>query len=292
MDRGRRNRAVGARRFGNHPAADGPHTDDVDRNALLACGQKGYRHVARPRLAVRDDDEALGVLDLAEQLLVLVDELHAPVDALFDVRVPGGVVLEPERRVLAEVIEEEEERVRILGEPHLRRDVCAKSASATRSPFQLSASANTRRNCTERRHRSGLTSFTYIDAEPSCRITMSAPDFRTITTRACGRARATMSRLAATMRLSQKARSPKTVNRSRTGSTRACMYRRRVGAPPDHLRDPEDQQHAGDRKQPEIQRLAERQRVEIDAGDHAIILQPAAPAQPLRLAAAALPATP
>ena len=56
---------------------------------------------------------------------------------------------------------------------------CANSASATRSPFQLSASANVRRNCTERRHRSGRTSVTYIDADASCRITMSALALRT-----------------------------------------------------------------------------------------------------------------
>ena len=69
---------------------------------------------------------------------------------------------------------------------------CANSASATRSPCQLRVSANVRRNCTDRRHRSGLTSETYIDADASCRMTMSALAFRTVDTSACGRASATM----------------------------------------------------------------------------------------------------
>ena len=103
---------------------------------------------------------------------------------------------------------------------------CANSASATRSPCQLSDSANVRRNCTERRHRSGCTSFTYIDAEASCRMTMSALPRRTSVVSACGRASATITRLAATSAHSQKARSPNRLNRSRSGSTRPCRMRR------------------------------------------------------------------
>ena len=55
------------------------------------------------------------------QLLVALDQAQAPVDAELEVRVPGRVVLEAERRLLVEVIEEEEEGVRILGQPDLRR---------------------------------------------------------------------------------------------------------------------------------------------------------------------------
>ena len=54
-------------------------------------------------------------------LLVLVDQPQPPVDAALDVRVPGRVVFEPERRLVFEMIEEEEERVGIAREAHLRR---------------------------------------------------------------------------------------------------------------------------------------------------------------------------
>jgi hypothetical protein len=53
-----------------------------------------------------------------------------------------------------------------------------------------------------------LTSLTYIDAEPSWRITMSAPALRMMVTRACGRERAMMQNADASMSDNQNARSP------------------------------------------------------------------------------------
>ena len=46
---------------------------------------------------------------------------QSPVDPELEVGVPRRVVVDAERRCLVEVIEEEEERVRILGQPDLRR---------------------------------------------------------------------------------------------------------------------------------------------------------------------------
>ena len=74
-----------------------------------------------------------------------------------------------------------------------------------------------------------------------------------------------MRRLAATMRLSQNARSPKTVNRSRTGTTRACMYRRVSARRRTTCAIQKISSTPGAASSHEIQRLAERQRVEIDA---------------------------
>ncbi len=82
---------------------------------------KRSRHLAAPRLAVGDQHEGLRVRRFSVELLVLLDEPHAPGDAQLDVRVPGRVVLEPERRFAVQVVEEEEERVGVAREPHLRR---------------------------------------------------------------------------------------------------------------------------------------------------------------------------
>ena len=55
---------------------------------------------------------------------------------------------------------------------------------------------------------------------------MSALPRRTRDVSACGRASATITRLAATSAQSQNARSPNRLKRSRSGSTRPCRMRR------------------------------------------------------------------
>ena len=75
--------------------------------------------------------------------------------------------------------------------------MCAKSASAIRSFVHCSDSARTRRNLVDRCHRSGFTSVTCMDAEPSCNTTRSTPAVRTSATVAFGRASARMVKLKA-----------------------------------------------------------------------------------------------
>ena len=131
------------------------------------------------------------------QLLVLLEQPQAPRDALLEVGVPGGVVLQPERRPAVQVIEEEEHRVRIARQPDLRRgDVrehgqrhaivipaervaersqerhrrCHRVAGqrATRCPPKLASVPRAKADDPD-------TSVTCIDAEPSCSTTMSTP---------------------------------------------------------------------------------------------------------------------
>ena len=84
----------------------------------------------------------------------------------------------------------------------------AKSASATLSRRQPSTSAKVRIHATERCHRSGSTSVTRIEVEPSCSTTKSTPADSVTDTSACGRASATIARTAATLTASQKPRPP------------------------------------------------------------------------------------
>ena len=105
--------------------------------------------------------------------------------------------------------------------------MCAKSASATRSSFQRSDSARTRRNRIERCQRSPATSVTCIDAEPSCRIDddRRRPNAAS-ETRACGRASATIVQAGAAIAHSQNSSPPTNGRRSRTGNWRRLRNRR------------------------------------------------------------------
>ena len=96
----------------------------------------------------------------------------------------------------------------------------ANSASATRSRRQPSTSANVRIHATERCHRSGATSVTRIDVDPSCSTTKSTPAVSVTDTSACGRASATITSAAATLTASQNESPPANRYRSRTGAVR------------------------------------------------------------------------
>ena len=84
----------------------------------------------------------------------------------------------------------------------------ANNARATRSRRQPSTSAKVRIHATERCHRSGATSVTRIDVDPSCRTTKSTPAVSVTDTNACGRASATIASAAATLTASQNPRPP------------------------------------------------------------------------------------
>ena len=96
--------------------------DDVDRDvAMRARSAAPSRHRAAPRLPVGDDEERLRIAALAEQLSSFSTRCRPQ-------RMPSSMLVShvvrfssAERRVVAEVIDEEEERVRILGQPDLRR---------------------------------------------------------------------------------------------------------------------------------------------------------------------------
>ena len=113
-------RRVDVRRIRDHPPGRRPHADDVDRDVAGTRIRQRIRDGSTPRLAVGNDDEGLRVAAAAEQLLVLVNQPQAPAEPFLDVRIPRRVVLEAERRVIAQVIEEKEQGVGILREPDLR----------------------------------------------------------------------------------------------------------------------------------------------------------------------------
>ena len=110
---------------------------------------------------------------------------------------------------------------------------------------------------TERRHRSGRTSVTYIDADASCRITMSALARRDSAMRACGLAIAAMQQAGGDERSQPE--------RQIAGEVVALADRQHarrgqaphVGPPADHAPAPQDEQRRRDRQQPQ-QRPAPR----------------------------------
>ena len=110
-----------ADRLWNEAARRRAHADDVHRRLALSRHGQRIRDVAAPGLAVGDHDEGFPVRRLAKQLFVGLDELQAPIQAFFDVGVPRWIVFEPERRMLAEMIEEEKQRVGIFSQARLRR---------------------------------------------------------------------------------------------------------------------------------------------------------------------------
>ena len=129
------------RRLKDRHRAAGQRADADDEDRDAAAGRRRFRRVgdlAAPGLAVGQQDEHLRVRRLAVQFLVALDDAQAPVDAELEVGVPGRVVLDAERRLLVEMIEEEEERVRIAASAGSAARRCARRrASAMRSFFQL-----------------------------------------------------------------------------------------------------------------------------------------------------------
>ena len=115
--------------------------------SLVRASLQRSRHLAAPRLAVGDQHERLGVRRLAVDLVVLLDQPHAPGDAELDVGVPGRVVLEAERRFLRSG---DRGRRRRCWDPCVSRTcgaaMCAKSAIAMRSSRHASDSPSMRRN--------------------------------------------------------------------------------------------------------------------------------------------------
>ena len=97
---------------------------------------------------------------------------------------------------------------------------CANRARATRWSCQPRSSENVRIQATDRCQRSGDTSATRIDAEPSCRMMKSAPALRVTGTSAWGRARARTTAATASSRQSQNDSPPARAKRSRTGVVR------------------------------------------------------------------------
>ena len=107
-------------KLGDEPAGGGADPHCVHPDAAVARELQRVVHLAAPGLAVRQHDERLGAQALAVELGVALEHLHAPVDALLDVGVPARVVLEAERGLVAEMIQEEEQGVGIAGQPDLR----------------------------------------------------------------------------------------------------------------------------------------------------------------------------
>ena len=109
------------RKLGNEPAGRAADADDIDTDVAFARELERGVDLPAPGLTVREDDERLGAEPRAIQLFVEVEHLDTPVDAFLDVGVPAGVVFETKRWLLAEIIEEEEERIGVPREPDLGR---------------------------------------------------------------------------------------------------------------------------------------------------------------------------
>ncbi len=122
--------AAASRRFGNETAGGRADADHVYRHIGVSCGRERGRHAPAPRLAVGDDDERLRVGGFAEELLIGLDEAQPPVHRLFDVGVPGRIVFETKRRLLRKPVEKKEERVGIFREAQLRRREVGKQRQA------------------------------------------------------------------------------------------------------------------------------------------------------------------
>ena len=123
--------------------------------------------------------------------------------------------------------------------------MCANTVSAMRSSVQLSESPSSRRKSIDRcqrvaaghalSRRSSLefvratadTSFTCIEADPSCSTTMSRPARLMTVVTPRGRASATAKQAAERIRNNQNHRSPPIANRSRYGTDRRARNRRR-----------------------------------------------------------------
>ena len=71
---------------------------------------------------------------LAVELGIKLEHPDAPVDALLDVGIPAGVVLQPERWFVAQEIKEEEQGVRVTGQSDLRGG--AMCEARPRNPLQ------------------------------------------------------------------------------------------------------------------------------------------------------------
>ncbi len=152
----------------------------------------------------------------------------------------------------------------------------AKTARAMRSSFQLMESPSMRRKRVDRCHRSPGTSLTRIDADPSWRRTRSMPPWRRASAGPCGRARATMMKMQATIRQSQKGSSPATAKRERMGSVAVLEDAAGIATARRESPHPREQQQRRDGQQPEVIRRAECDLPELDARQHDPILPPAA----------------
>ena len=108
----------------NQAAGGGADADHIDDEPFLNGLRERALHVSAPDLPIRNDHHRLGILAWPVHLLVGLDELHPPADRIFGVGIPRGIVLELERGLLVEVIEEEEHGVGVAREPDLRqRDI-------------------------------------------------------------------------------------------------------------------------------------------------------------------------
>ena len=114
--------AVGPERLGDHPAHRGADADDVHRDAAAAA-PPAATSATLPLHAWPSEmtTNAFGLPLLPNSSSSFSTSRRPQRMPFLDVGVPGRRVLERERRLLAQVIDEEEQRVRILGEPHLRR---------------------------------------------------------------------------------------------------------------------------------------------------------------------------
>ena len=89
---------------------------------------------------------------------------------------------------------------------------------------------------------------------------------------------------------------PKIGNRSRTGSRRCCRNRRVSRRRARQLPAPDDQQHRRHDQQPQVQRLRESHRIQVDAGSGILQLgfspsQPPSSPSPFRIFVPPLPAS-
>ena len=195
--------------------------------SLVRASFSDARHLAAPRLSVGDQHERLRVRRLAVELLSF--SISRMPQAMPSSMLVSQVVSSSRRNgdSCVEVIEEEEEGVRILASAGPAAWRCARTApSRCGRPSTPATRRASRRNRIERCQRSPATSGVRIDAEPSCRMTRSTPAVRTSETAAVGRASARIVQALARIRHSQNSRPPKIGNRSRTGSRRCCRKRR------------------------------------------------------------------
>ncbi len=250
-------------------AAEGAHADDEHGDAAIDGPLQRLGDFAAPELAVGDGHEQLRVGRAAVELLVLFDHADAPVDPLLQVRVPGRLFGEPERRFLGQVVEEEEERVGIGREAHLRRGHAGKERqrNAVALPGQ-----RIREQAEEPRRALPAIAGDVLDphrgraVEQDHQIDAALPHDGGRAVRTGEREHEAGDRGGETQPEGQVAGLAESL-RDRQHAARGEMahVRPALQEPP----DPEHREQRGQEEQPEPLGLAERDLLEVDAGQHA-----------------------
>src|SRR5262249_10045371 len=255
----------------DHMNHDAPSTRTLERDC----------DVTAPRLTVGDDHKGFRIVALAKQLLVLFDEFESPPDRFFDVRIPGRIVCQGERRLGTQMIQEEEKRIRIPCEAQLR----CRTVGKQREPYAIPPPTERVGKSANELNRSLPPIGRDVGNVHRCRAVLEDHDVRT------GFAYYRDAGLRLGEHDDAQARSDyqKGPERQIAGERVSPTHRHHalsnappdVGGPAHDLPRPQQGQTGRYQEQPKVERLAKRQRAE--RGAHL---------QPLRFMGPALPACP